>query len=85
MTIRLKILLVNQFNHLFEELENASNELDKILCKTNNDNIKSIKTDIHIVHKRTIKLQKLTIKELKKRHTQKLKKLQEIKERNKNS
>lgn len=85
MTIRFKMLLMNQFNHLQEELENASNELDMIFCKTGNKQLNSIKTDIIIAKKRVEKFQKLTVKELEKRHELKLKKLRSIKHLNKNS
>lgn len=81
----MKILLVNQINHLLEELENASNELDKAILETREKQLSLIKTNISIAQKRTVEFQELTIKELEKRHQEKMKKLRAISRRNKNS
>ncbi len=85
MTVRMKILLVNQINHLLEELENASNELDKAILETREKQLSLIKTNISIAQKRTVEFQELTIKELEKRHQEKMKKLRAISRCNKNS
>lgn len=81
----MKILLVNQINHLLEELENASNELDKAILETREKQLSLIKTNISIAQKRTVEFQELTIKELEKRHQEKMKKLRAISRCNKNS
>lgn len=78
MTLRIRMILINQFNHLLEELEIASEELDKI----NNKEIKSINTDIIIARQRVEDFKIKAIKEFEKRHSEKLKRLRAKKREN---
>ncbi len=71
MTLRLRMILMNQFEHLLEELENASEELK-------NTDLKAINADVFIAAQRVKDFQKTTVKELEKRHQEKLKNLRTI-------
>lgn len=71
MTLRLRMILMNQFEHLLEELENASEELK-------NTDLKAINADVFIAAQRVKDFQKTTVKELGKRHQEKLKNLKAI-------
>lgn len=75
MTLRIRMILMNQFEHLLEELEYASEELG-------NTDLKSINADIIIAADRVKEFQKTAVKEFEKRHQEKLKKLKAIKRMN---
>ncbi len=72
MTLRIRMILMNQFEHLLEELEIASEELQKT-------DLKSINADIFIATQRVKEFQNTVIKEFEKRHKEKLQRLKSIK------
>lgn len=71
MSLRIRMILANQFDHLVDELEAASEELNL----EENKEIKSINTDIIIAKNRVIEFKAKAIKEFEKLHQQKLKRL----------
>ncbi len=71
MSLRIRMILANQFDHLINELETASEELSL----EENSGIKSVKTDIIIAKNRVIEFKARAIKEFEKLHQEKLKRL----------
>lgn len=71
MSLRIRMILANQFDHLVNELEEASEELSL----EDNNEIKSINADIIIAKNRVIEFKAKAIKEFEKLQQQKLKKL----------
>ena len=78
MTLRLRMVLINQFNHLIEELETAH----EYLSLTENAELKKINTDILIAKQRVEEFKTKSIKEFEKRHLKRIKHLNSIKRKN---
>lgn len=72
------MILVNQFNHLIEELETAHEELGLF----RSTEIKNINTDILIAKQRVEEFKTKSIKEFEKRHLERIKHLNAIKREN---
>lgn len=74
MSLKLRMVLMNQFNHLIEELETAHEELSSI----GRAEIKNINTDILIAKQRVEEFKTKSIKEFEKRHLERIKHLKAI-------
>lgn len=72
MTLRMRMMIMKQFENLINTLEEAEEEL--IPTST----LVSIKTDINIAKNRVICFRNKTVKEFKKKYKEKLKRLKEI-------
>ncbi len=72
MTLRMRMMIMKQFENLINTLEEAEEELISI------SNLVSIKTDINIAKNRVISFRNKTVKEFEKKYKEKLKRLKEI-------
>lgn len=71
MTLRMRMMIMKQFENLINTLKEAEDELSPA-------NLVSIKTDINIAKNRVISFQNKTVKEFEKKYKEKLKRLKEI-------
>lgn len=72
MTLRMRMMIMKQFENLINTLEEAEEEL--ISAST----LVSIKTDINIAKNRVISFRNKTVKEFEKKYKEKLKRLKKI-------
>lgn len=72
MTLRMRMMIMKQFENLINTLEKAEEELISV------SSLVSIKTDINIAKNRVISFQNKTVKEFEKKYKEKLKRLKEI-------
>ncbi len=73
MTIRIRMILMKEFDNLINTLEYAKEELIPLT-----EQVKDISTSITIAQNRVIKFKEKCIKEFEKAHKEKLKRLKEI-------
>lgn len=71
MTLRMRMMIMKQFENLINTLKEAEDELIPA-------NLVSIKTDINIAKNRVISFQNKTVKEFEKKYKEKVKRLKEI-------
>lgn len=86
MTLKLRMILMNQFEHLFAELENAEEEINtaKRFVETAEDAsfLNYISSDIYIAKQRVREFKIKAVKEFEKKHKEKIQRLNAKKKEN---